>query len=155
MKIVPFLLSSVLALVAVILSVVSFTSAQTNNSMQTEFLRKQTKLQDLTQKVTLQNQDYQRQAETINTGANLAQKIMQPILVEMGYLTAKNKNEKLKAALTDQKFEKVIPNDEDLKKMEEQIKQNKAKQGVTSPAPGSAPAAPSPAAPAAPTLRPN
>ena len=142
MKNAPFLLSSVLALVAVILSVVSFTSAQSNNSMQTAFIEKQNVFQELQQDVTLKNQEYQRQAEVINTGANLAQKVVQPILVEMGYLAAKHKNEKLLGALKDQKFQDAIPNDEKLKEMDKLIEQSKVKPGATAPAPAAAPAAP-------------
>ena len=95
MKNAPFLLSSLLALVAVILSIVSFTTAQTNNALQDEMRRKQSEIQDLTQTVTLKNQDLQRMNEIINTGATVAQKAGPPILRDMGYFAAKGNKEML------------------------------------------------------------
>ena len=151
MKNAPFLLSSLLALLAVVLSFVSFGASQTNNGLQSEFLKKQTEFQDLQQLVTLQNQEYQRQGEIINTGANLGQKVMQPILVEMGYVAAKKKNKKFAEVLNEQKFEKAIPSDDDLKKMDKAIQDSKAKAGGTAPASS----APSPQPSGAPALRPN
>ena len=145
MKNAPFLLSSALALLAVVLSFVSFGASQTNNSLQSDFLKKQTEFQDLNNKVTLQNQEYQRQAEIINTGANLGQKVISPILVEMGYVAAKKKNTKFRDMLKESDFEKAIPSDEDLIKMDKLIQENKAKQGGAAPA--SAPKAPAPAIP--------
>lgn len=148
MKNAPFLLSSALALLAVILSFVSFSASQTNNSLQSEFLKKQTDFQELNNTVTLQNQEYQRQAEIINTGANLGQKVIGPIVGRMGYVAAKNKNQKFREMLNDQKFEKAIPSDDDVKKIDKEIEDNKAKQGAAG-APGT-PAPRTPAAPAAP-----
>jgi len=145
MKNAPFLLSSVFGLLAVILSFVSFMASQTNNSLQSDFLKKQTSFQDLSNKVTLQNQEYQRQAEIINTGANLGQKVISPILVEMGYVAAKKGNAKFREMLNDFKFEKAIPSAEDLAKMDKAIQEAKAKQGGTTPAP-KAPVAPAPPA---------
>ncbi len=153
MKTAPFLLSSLLALVAVILSIVSFGAAQTNNSLQAELLKKQSEIQDLTQVVTLQNQEYQRQAEIINTGAQVAQKLGPQILRDMGYFVAKNKNEKLRDAMKKQKLEGFIPNAEQLKEMDRQLDELRTKQGSTSPAPAPKPA-PKPADPEAPALRP-
>ena len=145
MKNAPFLLSSALALLAVVLSFVSFGASQTNNSLQSEFLKKQTEFQELNNTVTLQNQEYQRQAEIINTGANLGQKVISPILVEMGYISAKNKNQKFRDMLNKFKFEKAIPDKDAFEKMEKLIQENKAKQGGAAPAP--APKAPAPALP--------
>jgi hypothetical protein len=126
-------------------------------------LKKQTAIQQLTQDVALQNQYFNQQTEIINTGASVAQKYGPPILRDMGYYAAKNKNEKLKALLVKQKLENFIPNDEQLKQMDE----SRAKQGqagkepapATKPPASSAPAA-SPApetspAPTAPALRPG
>ena len=141
MKNAPFLLSSALALLAVVLSFVSFGASQTNNSLQNKLLTMQTEFQGLNNEVTLLNQDYQRQAEVINTGNNLGQKLMTPILVEMGYVAAKKKNEKFRDMLNDFKFEKFIPNKEELEKMDKQIQENKAKQGTAA-----APATPVPKA---------
>jgi hypothetical protein len=152
MKNAPFLLSTLLALAAVILSVVSFGAAQTNNSLQAELLKKQSEIQDLTQVVTLQNQEYQRQAEIIQTGGQVAQKLGPQILRDMGYFVAKNKNEGLKKAMTKQKLEGFIPNPEQLKEMDRQLDELRAKQGTTSPAPAPKPApATPPATPPAPS----
>ena len=145
MKNAPFLLSSSLALLAVVLSFWSFGASQKNNSLQSEFLKKQTEFQELSNAVTLQNQEYQRQAEIINTGANLGQKVISPILVEMGYLSAKNKNQKFRDMLNKFKFEKAIPDKDAFEKMEKLIQENKAKQGGAAPAP--APKAPAPTLP--------
>jgi len=143
MKIAPFLLSSILALVAVILSIVSFGAAQTNNALQDELRKKQSEIQELTQAVTLQNQDFNRMSEIINTGATVAQKLGPPILRDMGYFAAK-KNEKLKEILIKYKFKDFIPNAEQLKEMDKQIDKIKAQQAGASPAPATAPS-PAPA----------
>ena len=150
MKIAPFLISSVLALVAVILSVLSYGAAQTNNGLQAELLKKQSEIQDLTQVVTLQNQEFQRMSETINTGAQVAQKLGPPILRDMGYFAAK-KNKDLLGIMKKYKFDTFIPNAEQLKEMDKQIDKIKAQQGANGSAPAPAPAT----APAtAPALRP-
>jgi len=151
MNIAPFLLSSVLALLAVILSFVSFSGSQSNNGLQSELLKKQSEIQDLSQAVTLQNQEYQRQGEIINAGAQVAQKVGPQILRDMGYFVAQNKNEKLKSAMLKQKLEDFIPNDEQLKQMNKQLDEMRKQGGQ--PANGSS-TAPAPVAPAAPTLRP-
>jgi len=135
MKNAPFLLSSGLALVAVVLSFVSFGAAQTSNSLQSEFLKKQTEFQELNNTVTLQNQEYQRQGEIINTGANLGQKVISPILVEMGYVAAKKNNQKFRDMLNDYKFEKAIPSKGDLEKMDKIIQDNKVNRGTVTSAP--------------------
>ena len=140
MKNAPFLLSSALALLAVVLSFWSFIASQTNNTLQSKFLADQIEFQEL-------NQEYQRQAETINTGANLGQKVISPILVEMGYIAAKKNNQKFREMLNDYKFEKAIPDKDALEKMDKAIQEAKAKQGGAAPAPApkaSAPVAPQP-----------
>lgn len=147
MKNAPFLLSSALALLAAILSFVSFGASQKNNSLQSEFLKKQTEFQELSNTVTLQNQEYQRQAEVINTGANLGQKVISPIIIEMGYVAAKKKNEKFREILNDAKFEKAIPSKDELEKMDKAIQERKAAQGGAA-----TPAAATPKAPAAPAV---
>jgi hypothetical protein len=146
MKNAPFLLSSALALLAVVLSFVSFGASQTNNSLQSEFLKKQTEFQELNNAVTLQNQEYQRQAEIINTGANLGQKVFSPILVEMGYIAAQKNNAKFRDLLNEFKFEKAIPDKDALDKMNKAIQEAKAKQGGAA-APALTPKASAPAAP--------
>lgn len=155
MKIAPFLLSSILALVAVILSFVSFNASQTNNALQAELLKKQTEIQDLTQSVTLQNQDYQRQAEIINTGQQVAQQLGPKILRDMGYFVAEHKNEKLKAAMVRQKLEKFIPDAEQLKQMNKQLDEMRKQSGQTNAGstPPAAPASAPSTAPATPAFK--
>ena len=149
MKNAPFLLSSVLALLAVIFSFVSFGVSQTNNGLQAELLKKQSVIQDLSQTVTLQNQDYQRQTEIINAGTQVAQKVGPQILRDMGYFVAQNQNEKLKAAMLKQKLEDFIPNAEQLKQMNKQLDELRKKSGEPNTG-----ANPAPSAPAVPALRP-
>lgn len=139
MKNAPFLLSSLLALVAVILSVVSFTAAQTNNALQDEIRRKQSEIQDLTQTTTLQGQDLQRMNEIINTGATVAQKAGPPILRDMGYFAAKNDKEIL-GIMNKYKHQDFIMKPEDVKAVDKQIADMQAKEGGTKPAPAPAPA---------------
>lgn len=135
MKNAPFLISSALALLAVTGSAVSFSSSQTSNELQAIFHKKQTEFQALQQAVTLQNQEAQRQNEGINYWNNMSEKIAKPILGEMAYVTAKNKNEKLKALLKEQKFDDLIPNAEMLKVIDKKIEDSKAKSGATNPVP--------------------
>ena len=141
MKNAPFLLSSALALLAVVLSFWSFIASQTNNTLQSKFLADQIEFQQLKDNY----QEYQRQAETINTGANLGQKVISPILVEMGYIAAKKNNQKFREMLNDYKFEKAIPDKDAIEKMDKAIQEAKAKQGGAAPAP--APKASTPVAP--------
>ena len=101
----------------------------------------------------MQNQEFNRQAEIINTGAQVAQKLGPPILREMGYLAAKNKNEKLKNLLVRQKLESFIATDEQVKQMEKQAEENRKKTDKERSAPTPPPASGStPATP--PALRP-
>jgi hypothetical protein len=133
MKNPPFLLSTLIALVAVILSFVSFGTLQKNGTLQAELIKKQDEISslnvDFNTKNTLANQNQQ----TIQTTQKVVE-LANPILQQAGYLAAKNKNEKLKTVLVRHKLDKVIPSDEDLKKIDKQIEEAKAKQG----APGAA-----------------
>jgi hypothetical protein len=138
MKNAPFFVSSILALICVLLSLVSFTGGQTSNSLQSDLLKKQTEIQELSQKFNLQNAEYNRQVQTINTGATVVQRAA-PILQNAGYLAAKNKNDKLKTILVRQKLESFIPSDEQLKKIEKQLEEIRAKQGAGAPVEPSAP----------------
>jgi hypothetical protein len=150
----PFFLSTGLSVICVLLSFLSFGKSQTNNGLQADLLKKQTEIQDLTQYVALQNQDFNRQTEIINTGASVAQKLGPPILRDMGYFAAKNKNEKMKALLVKQKLDSFIPNADQLKQMDKQLDEVRAKQGTPAKEPAPASPAPSSPAPATPTLRP-
>jgi hypothetical protein len=119
MKTVSFLVASVLALLCVILSFVSFRSGATNNALQTELLMKQTEIQELTQTLTLQNAEFNRQSQIIETGATVAQKLGPPILRDMGYLAMKNKNDKFKKLLLQNRLEGFIPTEEQVKQLDE------------------------------------
>ncbi|MEQ1850854.1 MAG: hypothetical protein ABMA01_04590 [Chthoniobacteraceae bacterium] len=137
MKTVPSLVSSALALLCVVLSFVSFAGGQKSNSLQADLLKKQTEIQELSQKFAVQNAEYQRQTQSINTGATVVQRAA-PVLQNAGYLAAKNKNDKLKMLLVKQKLESFIPTDEQLKQIEKQLEELRQKQGQ--PAAGVAPA---------------
>ncbi len=119
MKTVSFFAASVLALLCVILSFISFRSAIGNNALQTELLMKQTEIQEVTQALALQNEEFNRQSQTIETGATVAQKLGPPILRDMGYLAMKNKNDKFKKLLLQQRLEAFIPTDEQVKQIDE------------------------------------
>ena len=134
MKNAPFLLSSLLALVAVVLSFVSFGTAQTNNSLQDDLRRKQTEIQDLTNEVNLKNQDLQRMNETIQTGATVAQKAGPPILRDLGYFAAKGDKDIL-GILNKYKHQDFIMKPEDVKEVDKQIAKLQAEQGGSKPAP--------------------
>lgn len=141
MQIALFLLSTALAFICAALSFVSLSGNSKNATMQADLLVKQTEIQELNQVVSLQNEEFQRQTQIINSGANVAQKLGPPILRDMGYLAAKNKNDKLKLLLAGQKWESFIPSEEELKKIEEaRAKQGKAGGDASpSPAPASSP----------------
>lgn len=149
MKNAPSLLSTSLALLAVILSIVSFSTAQTNNALQDEIRRKQSEIQDLTQTTALQQQDMQRMNEIVNTGATVREKAGPPILRDMGYFAAK-KDPDILRIMKKYDHEKFIMKDEQVKEVDKQIAEMQAKQG-TKPAPAPAPA---PAPSGTPALRP-
>ena len=136
MKTAPFLVSTILAFLCVVLSILSFSGGQKGYTLQSDLLKKQTEGQELSQKFSIQNAEFQRQTQAINTAQTVVQKAA-PILQWAGYLTAKNKNEKLKAILVRQNLEKSIPTDDQLKLIEKQLEDAaRAKQGQ--PAAGSA-----------------
>ena len=127
----PFFLSTGISVLCVLLSFLSFGKSQTSNSLQSEILNKQTEIQNLTQFVTLQDQEFKRQGQVVETGATVAQKLGPPILGDMGYFAAKNKNEKLKAILVRQKLDNYIPNADQLKERDKAISEARAKQGLS------------------------
>ena len=139
MKSVPFLTSTVLAFLCLVLSLVSFFGGESNNSKQQDLLQKQSAIQDASEKVQPLSQEIARQNDIINTGNQLDRQLFGPILTRMGFLAAKNKNEKLRMILLRQKLDKFLPTDEQLKKMEET---QKAAGGTSTPA---TPATPAPA----------
>ena len=145
MKTVPFLVSTALAFLCVILSFISFFGGQTSNAMQSDLLKKQTEIQELTQKYSVQNATYTQQTQSINTAAAVVERA-RPVLQNAGYLAAKNKNDKLKKLLIEQKLGVFIPDDKQLKEIEKAIDEQKAKQGQATT--GAAPAAPALRAPA-------
>lgn len=145
MKTVPFLVSTALAFLCVILSFISFFGGQTSNAMQSDLLKKQTEIQELTQKYSVQNATYTQQTQSINTAAAVVERA-RPVLQNAGYLAAKNKNDKLKKLLIEQKLGAYIPDDKQLKEIEKAIDEMKAKQGQA--AAGAAPAVPALRAPA-------
>jgi hypothetical protein len=144
MKIVPFIVSTVVAAVAFVLAIVHYSNGSANTAMQAQLQKKTNEVNDLKDAIELQQKEYQRQSKIIQDGAAIAQKAGPPILRDIGVLAAKNKNEKLKMLLVRQKLESFIPNDEQLKQLEEQLKKNQP-QGTQPP--GVQPAPPAAAAP--------
>ena len=144
MKTVPFLVSTALAFLCVILSFISFSGGQTSNTMQSDLLKKQTEIQELTQKYSVQNATYTQQTQSINTAAAVVERA-RPVLQNAGYLAAKNKNEKLKTLLVRQKLESYIPDDKQLKEIEKSLEEMKAKQGQAGTGAATAPALRAPA----------
>ena len=147
MKTVPFLVSSALAFLCVILSFVAFSGGQTSNALQADLLKKQTEIQELTGHFQVQNAVYNQQTQTINTAKAVVERAA-PVLQVAGYLIAKNKNESLRAILVGQKLKNWIFTDEQLKQVEEaQKKQGQPATGAAPTAPGPALRAPAPAVP--------
>lgn len=144
MKLVPFIVSTAAAAVALILGVLQSSGQSSLASIQSENLEHQKKLlklqqdmtkleqeaQTLNQSVQLKQTEAQGQQREIEAGASVAQKFGPPILRDIGFLAAKNKNEKLKNILVRQKLDSFIPNAEQLKQMEEQLEKAKAAQAA-------------------------
>jgi len=141
MKLVPFLISTIAAAVALVMAILNYNNASSNLKLQAELQKKQQEIQELREVVETKQREFQGQQQVIEAGATVAQKYGPPILRDMGLLAARNKNEKLKTLLIRQKLEGYIPNDEQLKQIEEQIKKAQSQQG------GAAPAATTPATP--------
>lgn len=147
MKLVPFLISTVVAAVALVLAIWHYTSAASNLTLQDQLQQKQQSIQEVRDALEVKQREFQSQQQIIEAGASVAQKYGPPILRDMGVLAARNKNEKLKNLLVRQKLEAYIPNDEQLKQIEEQIKRQQQQQGQGQPAPSAPAPAPSPTAP--------
>ena len=148
MKLVPFIVSTVAAAAALILGVKgsadqgSLVSVQSENlehqkkllKLQQEMTKLEQEAQTLNQAMQLKQTEAQGQQREIEAGASVAQKFGPPILRDIGFLAAKNKNEKLKNILVRQKLDAFIPNAEQLKHMEEQMEKAKAAGGTAAPA---------------------
>ena len=139
MKLVPFLISTIAAAVALVMAILNYSSAKTNLQQQAELQKKQQEIQDLREVVETKQREYQSQQQIIEQGATVAQKYGPPILRDMGVIAARNKNEKLKMILVRQKLEGYIPNDEQLKQIEEQLKKAQNQPGGAAPAPAATP----------------
>ncbi len=167
MKVIPFLISTIVCALCFILSVLFFFKAGSNRSIKQELITQQASNQELQQKAKEQDEEgarqskvyqvtmgiaqlrqgeLQRQQQIVQQGASVQQKIGPAIIRDIGFLAAKNNNEKIKALLRKQKWDAAIPTPDQLKKiMDEQLK-NQGAGGNAAPAPA-APAAPRPAAP--------
>jgi hypothetical protein len=145
MKIVPFIVSTVVAAVAFVLSIIHYTSGNANITLQAELQKKQNEVNDLKDAIEIQQKEYQNQSKIIQDGAAIAQKAGPPILRDIGLLATKNKNEKLKMLLVRHKLESFLATDEQVKQLEEQLKKSQGQpQGAAvTPPPAPAPAAPS------------
>jgi hypothetical protein len=149
MKNPPFLLSTLMALVAVILSFISFGALQKNGTLQAELIKKQDEIQGLNVDFNTKNALANQNQQTIQTTQKVVE-VANQILQQAGYIAAKNKNEKLKTVLVRHKLDKVIPSDADLKKIEE-ANAKQGQSGAAAPAPkepsalrATTPAAPNP-----------
>ena len=156
MKNAPFLVSSSVGLLAVVLSFWSFGVSQSNNRLQNDLLTKQTELQGLNTSVTALNSEAQQLNEIIASKNNLEQRVATPILGRMGYLAAKNKNEEFKKILTEFQFDKKILTDKEVQEIDDanaaRIKQQAEamkQQGAATPG-GATPKAPAPTTPTPP-----
>lgn len=137
MKIVPFIIATAVSLIALILGVVHFRSGEANLIVQSDLQKKQQEIQELRDAIDLKNGEFQRQRQIVEQGAQVAQKYGPPILRDIGLLAAKNSNEKLKNLLVRNKLESFIPNAEQLKQIEEQVRKQQ-QQGGGAPAPAPA-----------------
>src|SRR5690349_21025406 len=122
MKIVPFIVSTVIAAVAFVLSIIHYTSGDKNTALQAELQIRQDELNTLKDDIERQQKEYQRQSKIIQDAAAIAQQNGPPILRNIGYLATKNKNEKLKMLLVRQHLESYILTDEQVKQVEEQAR---------------------------------
>lgn len=169
MKSIPLILSTVVCGVTLVLSVTFFAKASGNRALKEEVIKLQDTNQTLQQQskaqedeaqhgakvfqvtqgiAQLRQMELQRQQKIIETGATVAQKLGPQILSNIGYLAAKNNNQKLKEILAKQDWQDFIPSPERLKQIEEQIAKGQAS-GDGAPAPAPAPS-PSPSTTPAP-----
>lgn len=142
MKLVPFLISTIAASVALVLAIMSYSNGSSNLDLQKNLQNKQQEIQEQREYVEGKQREAQGQQQIIEAGAAVVQKYGPPILRDMGILAAKNKNEALKKLLVRQKLEAYIPTEEQLKQLEEQAKKQQTQPGGNAaPAPSSTPAA--------------
>jgi hypothetical protein len=164
MKVIPFLISTVVCALCFVLSVLFYFKAGSNRDTKTELIKQQAANQELQQKVKdldeigahqqkiynisagiaqLRQNDLQSMQRIVETGNSVDQKLLPQVVSNIGYLAAKNDNKGLKKILTDRKWERFILSAEDLKKVEDQIK-NQGTTTTPAPAPAPAPVAPRP-----------
>lgn len=141
MKNLPFIIATAVSAVALILGVVLYTNGNANLANQSALQKKQQKIQELNDAIDIQNREFQRQRQVIDQGANIAQKFGPPILRDIGILSVRNKNEKLKGLLVRHKMESFIPTAEQMKQIEEQLQKNEKDKppGGAAPAPATNP----------------
>lgn len=139
MKSLPFFISTATSAVALVLAVFSYTKGNSNLDLQKTLQEKQQKLQVLREGYEELQRQAQTQQQTIEAGATVVQKYGRPIIGDLGFLAAKNKNENIKKLLVRQHLEGFILTDEQVKQVEEQAKRQQTQQG------NSAPATPAPA----------
>jgi len=123
MKIVTFVLSSIVSAGCLILSMMIFFSGKESHKLQAEMTKYQQDIQLLDQASQSKQEEFQRQQQIIEAGAAVAQKYGKNILSDVGYRAAKNNNVGLRDLLVRHQLDKsFIPSPEDLKKMEEAAK---------------------------------
>lgn len=173
MKVIPFLISTVVCALCFLLSVLHYFKASSNRETKAELIKQQAANQELQveakkqeetaayqQKIyntsqgisQLRQNDLQIMQREIEKGMTVAQKYRPSVIMLMGYLAGKKDNKGLKKILTDRKLENQIMSPEDVRKFEEQLSRSGGQPAAANP--GSAPA-PAPATPTTPPARPR
>jgi hypothetical protein len=154
MKSIPFLLSTIASALCLALGLLYFAKASSNRSVKAEIVAQQTKNQETQDEIRkldeesasqakvlqisqgmLQNRQVQLQIqkELYNRAVNIKQR-MDQIVLNTGYLAAKNNNQKLRDLLVKFDLKDAIFTPDQLSKVEEAIKNQQKNQGAA-PAP--------------------
>src|SRR5687768_7722712 len=95
-----YLISSIAAGIAVVLSIWLLVVSASNQRLQGDLQKQQQELQAQQQQAQLQYQQVQAQQERINAGNQLTQQIGPEVLKDLGTVAVQNKNEKIKQLLS-------------------------------------------------------
>jgi hypothetical protein len=127
MKLVPFLISTIVAIACLALAAMHYYHGSANLRLQVELQKEQQSLQGMRDTLEEQQREFQRQQQIIDEGVSVQQRLGPPIVQNIGVIAARNNNEKLKILLGRYKLEAAIPNAEQLKQIEEQLRQSQSK----------------------------
>ena len=128
-----------MAVICLAASALYYVKGRSNQEISGKILQQQQEIQKISQDISIQQQEGNRQQQVIQTGANIAQKLGREILTNIGYFAAKKNNDKLKTILIRQKLEGFILKPEQLKQIDEQAEKARSQQGGAA-QPSSAPA---------------